>query len=62
MFQTMFYPLGNTPAVSFTQDLSPDQDADVLLLGCGDPRNVLFTVYADVTSKGMHNKPPGVFY
>ncbi|KAG8710643.1 hypothetical protein FRC11_004270 [Ceratobasidium sp. 423] len=44
-----FYPIGNTPAISLTQDLSPEQSADILLLGCGDPRNILFTVYSDLT-------------
>ncbi|KAG8721744.1 hypothetical protein FRC08_010625 [Ceratobasidium sp. 394] len=52
MFDTMFYPLGNTTATCLTQDLAPEQDADILLLGCGDPRNILYSVYADVTSKG----------
>lgn len=42
-----FYPLGNTPAVSLTQDLPPGEDADILLLGCGDARNILFTCFAD---------------
>ena len=44
---TFFYPLGNTPAVCLTQDLPSDQQADVLLLGCGDVRNILFTIYSD---------------
>ncbi|KAG9101414.1 hypothetical protein FS749_007221 [Ceratobasidium sp. UAMH 11750] len=44
-----FYPLGNTPPVCLTQDLSPEQSADILLLGCGDPRHILFTLYADLT-------------
>lgn len=44
-----FYPIGNTAAVSLTRDLSPEQSADILLLGCGDPRNILYTLYADVT-------------
>lgn len=43
-----FYPIGNTPAVCFTSDLPPEQPANVLLLGCGDVRNVLYTVYADL--------------
>ncbi|TFK53888.1 hypothetical protein OE88DRAFT_1694901 [Heliocybe sulcata] len=47
-FKTFFYPVGNTPAVCLTQDLPPGQSADVLLLGCGDARNVLYTVYADL--------------
>ena len=41
-----FYPIGNTPAVCLTQNLPPEQNADILLLGCGDVRNILFTVYA----------------
>lgn len=49
-----FYPIGNTAAISLTQDLSPEQSADVLLLGCGDPRNILFTLYSDLmNSSGM---------
>ncbi|CAE7201000.1 unnamed protein product, partial [Rhizoctonia solani] len=45
-----FYPIGNTAAISLTQDLSPEQSAaDILLLGCGDPRNILFTLYLDLT-------------
>jgi hypothetical protein len=48
--QQFFYPIGNTPAISLTQDLSPEQSADILLLGCGDPRNILFTLYSDVTT------------
>jgi hypothetical protein len=42
-----FYPLGNTPATCLTQDLLPEQSADILLLGCGDARNILFTTYMD---------------
>lgn len=41
------YPLGNTPAVCLTQGLPPEKQADILLLGCGDVRNILFTVHAD---------------
>ncbi|KAG8714183.1 hypothetical protein FRC09_017903 [Ceratobasidium sp. 395] len=48
--KTHFYPIGNTTPVCLTQDLSPDQSADILLLGCGDPRNILFTLYADLIS------------
>ncbi|EUC54441.1 MYND finger protein [Rhizoctonia solani AG-3 Rhs1AP] len=44
-----FYPIGNTPATSLTHDLSPEQPADILSLGCGDPRNILFTLYSDLT-------------
>lgn len=44
---TFFYPIGNTPAVQLTRDLPPEQPADILLLGCGDVRNILFTVHTD---------------
>ncbi|KAI9737780.1 MAG: hypothetical protein M1834_009148 [Cirrosporium novae-zelandiae] len=44
---SFFYPLGNTPAVCLTQDLPQDQKADILLLGCGDARHILFTAYCD---------------
>lgn len=40
------HALGNTPAVSLTQSIPPFQDATLLLLGCGDARNVLFTAYS----------------
>lgn len=43
---TFFYPIGNTSAVDLTDTLTPEEKADVLLLGCGDPRNILFTVYS----------------
>ncbi|KAK3294192.1 uncharacterized protein B0H64DRAFT_324905, partial [Chaetomium fimeti] len=42
-----FYPIGNTPAVSLTQGLPPEKKADILLLACGDPRNILFTAHCD---------------
>ncbi|CAE6503873.1 unnamed protein product [Rhizoctonia solani] len=52
-----FHPIGNTPAVSLTQDLSPEQSvADILLLGCGDPRSILFTIYSDLTVGGDERK------
>ncbi|KAJ8107080.1 hypothetical protein OPT61_g9112 [Boeremia exigua] len=40
-----FYPVGNTPAVCLTDTLPPEVDGKVLLLGCGDVRNILCTVY-----------------
>ncbi|KAH6632446.1 hypothetical protein F5144DRAFT_650490 [Chaetomium tenue] len=43
-----FYPMGNTPAVCLTQGLPPEKKADMLLLGCGDPRSILFTTHCDV--------------
>ncbi|KAI1121828.1 hypothetical protein F5Y10DRAFT_288030 [Nemania abortiva] len=44
---TFFYPVGNTPAASLTQYLPPNAAADILLLGCGDVRNILFTSHID---------------
>lgn len=48
-----FYAAGNTPAVCLTQSLPPEQDAALLLLGCGDIRNILFTVYSG-PGTGVH--------
>ncbi|CAE6356144.1 unnamed protein product [Rhizoctonia solani] len=44
-----FFPMGILPATSLTQDLSPEQPADILLLGCGDPRHIFYTISTDVT-------------
>ncbi|KAI0450370.1 hypothetical protein F5B21DRAFT_491381 [Xylaria acuta] len=44
---SFFYPIGNTPAASLTQSISPDAPADILLLGCGDVRSILFTSHVD---------------
>ncbi|KZV65492.1 hypothetical protein PENSPDRAFT_586778 [Peniophora sp. CONT] len=44
-----YYPIGNTSAVHLTRDIAPDASANLLLLGCGDPRNVLYTVYCEPT-------------
>ncbi|KAI9052180.1 hypothetical protein LZ554_003540 [Drepanopeziza brunnea f. sp. 'monogermtubi'] len=46
---SFFYPIGNTPAVCLTQDYPLEENADILLLGCGDVRNILFTMYADAS-------------
>ncbi|EXJ58995.1 hypothetical protein A1O7_06426 [Cladophialophora yegresii CBS 114405] len=40
-----FFPIGNTPPVDLRESLPPGQDAAILLPGCGDVRNVLFTSY-----------------
>lgn len=40
-----FYPIGNTSAMSLTRDIAPEEDVNLLLLGCGDPRHVLYTLY-----------------
>ncbi|KAH7101750.1 hypothetical protein BKA62DRAFT_702147 [Auriculariales sp. MPI-PUGE-AT-0066] len=42
-----FYPIGNSPAVSLTDQISSEEQADILLLGCGDVRSILFTVYTE---------------
>ncbi|EWC46657.1 hypothetical protein DRE_04144 [Drechslerella stenobrocha 248] len=42
-----FYPIGNTPAINLVSHLPPETDADVLLLGCGDVRHVLFTLFTE---------------
>ncbi|KAA1466961.1 hypothetical protein DENSPDRAFT_862780 [Dentipellis sp. KUC8613] len=42
-----FYPFGNTSATCLTRDLPPETSAAVLLLGCGDPRNILFTIFCE---------------
>ncbi|KAI0973807.1 hypothetical protein F4678DRAFT_471001 [Xylaria arbuscula] len=44
---SLFYPVGHRPAVSLTQYLPPSMPADVLLLGCGDIRNILFTCHVN---------------
>jgi hypothetical protein len=43
-----FYPIGNTSPVCLTENLAPEEDAQILLLGCGDPRNILFTIYSEL--------------
>ncbi|QRW19854.1 metacaspase protein [Rhizoctonia solani] len=44
-----FKPLGGSPTISLTQDLSPDQsNVDILILECNDVYNILYTLYADV--------------
>lgn len=56
---SFFYPLGNTPAICLTQDLHAGEEARILLLGCGDVRNILFTCYADGDSAllvGLENR------
>lgn len=42
-----FYPVGNTPAKSLTKSIPPKTPADILLLGCGDVRDILFTSHVN---------------
>ncbi|PHH86777.1 hypothetical protein CDD83_9767 [Cordyceps sp. RAO-2017] len=41
------YAVGNTPATNLARSVPHGQDADLLALGCGDLRNVLFTAYVN---------------
>ncbi|KAJ7132148.1 hypothetical protein C8R44DRAFT_612729 [Mycena epipterygia] len=45
--RSFFYPVGNSSAVCLTDNIPPEKSVDVLLLGCGDPRNILYTLHAD---------------
>ncbi|KAF7310353.1 MYND-type domain-containing protein [Mycena chlorophos] len=42
-----FYPTGNTPASSLLRDLAPEESANILLLGCGDPRHILYSIFCE---------------
>ncbi|PSR83543.1 hypothetical protein PHLCEN_2v5697 [Hermanssonia centrifuga] len=44
--KTFFYPIGNTAPICLSQNLALGENANVLLLGCGDPRNILYTLHA----------------
>lgn len=47
----LFYPTGNTPAVNLLRDsrawesYSTHDALEILSLACGDPRNILFTLW-----------------
>ncbi|KAF8180830.1 hypothetical protein BJ912DRAFT_1032956 [Pholiota molesta] len=47
-----FYAIGNTSAISLTTDLPLEEPARTLLLGCGDPRNVLHTIFNEPPNSG----------
>ncbi|KAI4850540.1 hypothetical protein E4T44_02685 [Aureobasidium sp. EXF-8845] len=41
------YPIGTTPAANLLRDLRPGkQPVEILALGCGDVRNILFTLWS----------------
>ncbi|QLI68588.1 uncharacterized protein G6M90_00g043450 [Metarhizium brunneum] len=44
---SFLYAIGNTPATSLTRSVPIGKDVDVLSLGCGDVRNILFTSYVE---------------
>ncbi|KAL1730978.1 hypothetical protein EV714DRAFT_236376 [Schizophyllum commune] len=48
--QSFFYAIGNTSAEVLSDSLPPEERLDLLLLGCGDPRNILYTVYSDASA------------
>ncbi|KAF7310443.1 MYND-type domain-containing protein [Mycena chlorophos] len=43
-----FYPLGNVSAVSLLRDVPPEGPVTLLLAGCGDPRNILYSLYSEL--------------
>lgn len=51
---TPLYAIGNTPAVSLTRSLPQGIDADILLLGCGDVRHILYTAYSEQGFRKFH--------
>jgi Domain of unknown function (DUF4470) len=42
-----FYPIGNTSAFCLTKDVAPEVPANILLLGCGDTRHILYTIFSE---------------
>jgi len=47
-----FYPTGNTPAVNLLRDIPPsdnkkEDNVNLLLLACGDPRNIFFSLWCE---------------
>ncbi|CAD0107439.1 unnamed protein product [Aureobasidium uvarum] len=43
-----FYPIRNTPAVNLLRDHVPGVDSvEILAIGCGDVRNILFTIWSE---------------
>ncbi|KAK1673983.1 MYND finger [Colletotrichum godetiae] len=47
-----FYALGNTPAINLAKNLPNGVDASLLLLGCGDVRNIIYTAYNEIGLPG----------
>jgi len=46
-FHKKFKPLSNTPATSLVENLSHGRHANILVLGDGDPRKILYTLYSE---------------
>ena len=51
--KTYFFPIGATHPrhLSNSTVLAPEYTADVLLLGCGGPRSILYTAQADLGAR-----------
>ena len=45
--KSFFYPIGNTPAANLLRDYRPHDAVKVLAIGCGDVRNILFTLWSN---------------
>ena len=54
---TYFYPIGNTSAIWLTEHLPPEQQANILLLACGDPRHILYTIHTNDTHSSIGGYP-----
>ena len=54
-----FYAVGNTPATNLARSVPHGEDADILTLGCGDLRNILYTAYVE-RGLGMAKCPTDV--
>ena len=53
-----FYPIRNTPAVNLFRDTKRGEGpVKILYLACGDPRNILFTLWSEHISS---DSPYGV--
>jgi len=46
-FRKKFKPLSNTPATSLVENLPHGRHANILVLGDGDPRKILYTLYSE---------------
>lgn len=54
--KSFFYPIGNTPAVNLLRDYCPDEEpVEILAIGCGDVRNILFTLWSEQHSACVFN-------
>ncbi|KAF7306265.1 MYND-type domain-containing protein [Mycena indigotica] len=50
-----FHPISDSgPATSLLRDVAPEPSVNILALGCGDIRNVLYTIYSE--SKNLNRK------